>query len=374
MGDRPNYPIPVNPKYDPNIPIILDEDFVIASTTTNPINERLIENTHFLKQQISILKAKIEALTGFSISGSVNNYRDLPDPGSLPIGTLFVVRDDENHQGRTAIYETTATGWLFVAYLKIDLSHIEADITKLFNYVDTLNSLIDVAISTRAPAITALSTVYWTNIRAALIDSIGAMNVAIATAVNNTTTLMGYAKGIFQHLLTNLSAARTALIDSIGAMNAANATAVNNTTTLIGYVKGIFQHLLTNLSATRMANLDVAISSRAPANTALNTSRWTDALAANLAALASGGTATVGVTVQRGIATLSGAAGSTVNVTISPVDLTRSFELSGFSIAEANNSPLVSIRLTSMTNLAVQQIGNSGGISRNFPWAVVTYT
>jgi len=339
MEDRPNYPVPANPNYNPLIPIILDDDLVRASTTTNPINERLIENIHYLKQEIIALNAKIAALTGFSISGSVDSHSDLPDIDGLLVGTLFVVRNDENHNGRTTINEVTETGWAFVAYLEIDLSKIENDISILFNYVDTFNALIDVAISTRAPANTALSTAQWTNARAALLDN-----------------------------LNQITAARMANLDA-----AISSRAPANTALSTAQWTNARAALLDQITAARMANLDAAISSRAPANTALSTAQWPNSLAANLTALASGGNATIGVSVQRGVATLTGGTGTTVDVAISSVNLTRSIELSNFSSAEANNSPFISVRLTSSTNLRIQQTGNSGGTNRSIPWIVFTF-
>jgi len=168
---NPFYPVPSDPKYDPFIPSILDTDPVRASTSVNPINAQLIENTHYLRQQIVALSAKIEALTGFSISGSVDGYDSLPDSSELTIGILFVVRNDKNNDGKAAIYEVTEDGWLFVALLEINFSDIEADIQKLFNYVNELNSLVDVAISTRAPADTALSNTTWTDDLAVRLDA-----------------------------------------------------------------------------------------------------------------------------------------------------------------------------------------------------------
>jgi len=96
----------------------------------------------------------------------------------------------------------------------------------------------------------------------------------------------------------------------------------------MGYAKGILAHLLTNLPASRAVlidNLNATISSRAPAGTALSNAIWTNALAANLATLAAGGRAAVNVAVQRGrTAVPPGPGGSTFEIAISPVNLSRS--------------------------------------------------
>lgn len=50
---------------------------------------------------------------------------------------------------------------------------------------------------------------------------------------------------------------------NLGRQDATEATVVNPTTSGISYLKGIFQHLLTNLSITRMAKIDTIASSNA---------------------------------------------------------------------------------------------------------------
>ena len=43
---RPNYPIPEDPVYDPNIEQLEDQDPASATQTFNPLIQRLIINTH----------------------------------------------------------------------------------------------------------------------------------------------------------------------------------------------------------------------------------------------------------------------------------------------------------------------------------------
>ena len=49
----PNYPIPDNPVYDPNIPSLADDDLASATQTFNPLIQRLINNTHAIKQTVT---------------------------------------------------------------------------------------------------------------------------------------------------------------------------------------------------------------------------------------------------------------------------------------------------------------------------------
>ena len=43
---RPNYQIPTNPVYNPNIPALLDSDPASATDTFNPVIQKLVDNTH----------------------------------------------------------------------------------------------------------------------------------------------------------------------------------------------------------------------------------------------------------------------------------------------------------------------------------------
>lgn len=109
------------------------------------------------------------------------------------------------------------------------------DIKNQFTQVWTPDkaSKIDAAMTTRAPATTALSNTVWTNTRAVYLDKVN----------------------------TNLDAKMTT--------RAPASTALSNT-------------VWTNARAGKMDNLDAAISSRASANTALSNSVWTNARAAKV--------------------------------------------------------------------------------------------
>jgi len=215
--------------------------------------------------------------------------------------------------------------------------------------IDIDLSNLDVPVSSRAPANTALSTAVWNNARAAALDQITAARMA------------------------NLDAAISsrAAANIVGAMNATSATAVNDVTTLMGYAKGILAHLLTNLATARMSNLDASISSRAPANTSLSNSIWTDALASALSALSTGGTARVNIRVQRG-RIAAPASTDPIDITISSVVMSRSFVLLDFTHGSTNNTN-VSIQLQSSTNVRIHRSGSTASALGTVSWQVITF-
>jgi len=76
-------------------------------------------------------------------------------------------------------------------------------------WTDARAGNLDAAISTRAPASTALDTAQWTNARAAMIDNIGAVNAT------GGTTAAGAANAKLNALLTNYTAARAGYLDKL---------------------------------------------------------------------------------------------------------------------------------------------------------------
>ena len=50
--DRPNYEIPQNPTYNPDVPKILNEDLVLADGALGNTLSRMIENTHALREHL----------------------------------------------------------------------------------------------------------------------------------------------------------------------------------------------------------------------------------------------------------------------------------------------------------------------------------
>lgn len=167
----PNYPIPENPVYNPEITQLQDTDPASATNTFNPLFQKLINNTHAVKKTADALKlevaeintkigdstqihmqdgktleesyadmltelesaqaeldgitAQVKAITGFDIAGAVATASDLPDPTTLAIGTQYAVEADETHGGRPTVYEVVSTqgvnAWNFLAEMGINL-------------------------------------------------------------------------------------------------------------------------------------------------------------------------------------------------------------------------------------------------------------
>jgi len=265
-----------------------------------------------LRKQIYDLRTKVSSLGGFAITGVVDTHADLldVDATSLADGTLFLVRYDENHNGATTVYEVIAGQWEFLSKFAINLDDY-ATITMLNDAIQAALSDLEPIILTRAAA-----------------SEVGLRTDAAATSVNNTFSLISIAKGIFNHLLTNLSSVRMALVNTIN-------TNVNT--------------LLDRLTAQRAANLD-------------NLAHLTAARIANLDNISATGTVRTRVSVQRG--SLTNAAET---ATISAVDLSRSFVVGGGRLAGATN-PIV--HLTSATTVNISGGGNWSG---HINFIVVTF-
>lgn len=118
---------------------------------------------------------------------------------------------------------------------------------------------LDALISSRAPASTALSTVQWTNARAALLDF---LDVAVSSRAPAATALSTVQ-------WTNARAAFLDFLDVAVSSRAPASTALSTAQ-------------WTNVRAALLDNLDSAVSSRAPAATALSTAQWTNVRAALL--------------------------------------------------------------------------------------------
>ena len=137
-----NFPIPTDPTYDAgSIAMLTNATPASGPNTFNPLISRLLENTHFVKLladtlsgNVLTLESKIAALTGFVTSGASDTYAELPDPSTLPPGTKFVVRSDENHGDLLAIYEVALDGtWMFVTTMDVDITGLEVLIDDLRN-------------------------------------------------------------------------------------------------------------------------------------------------------------------------------------------------------------------------------------------------
>lgn len=139
------------------------------------------------------------------------------------------------------------------------------DIKNQFTQVWTPDkaSKIDAAMTTRAPATTALSNTVWTNTRAAKVDNLDdkmTSRAPASTALTKTVWTDTRAKYL-DKVNTNLDAA-------VSSRASAN-TALSNS-------------VWTNARAAKVDNLDGKITSRAPATTALSNVVWTNARAAKV--------------------------------------------------------------------------------------------
>ena len=64
------------------------------------------------------IRALISALIGHVIAGIVDTVADLPPAGDFPAKTVFLVREDENHDGAATLYEVSEAGvWVFISRL-----------------------------------------------------------------------------------------------------------------------------------------------------------------------------------------------------------------------------------------------------------------
>ena len=121
--NRPNYPLDPNHVYNPNIPIILDDDFVEASEDVNPRFTQVINNMHFVKRRTDSIINILGALIGLPISGFANTVAQLPNAAAFAPGTYFVVFEDEIKDGKMTLWTVADDNvWEFVKVLEIDLS------------------------------------------------------------------------------------------------------------------------------------------------------------------------------------------------------------------------------------------------------------
>jgi hypothetical protein len=89
--------------------------------------------------EIDDLKNSIENIDIISIKGAVGAYADLPDPSALADGVAYIVEEDENNNGITAIYAVINEAWEFIAKFNIDLS----DYYNKTEVDDELNNKLD---------------------------------------------------------------------------------------------------------------------------------------------------------------------------------------------------------------------------------------
>lgn len=136
---------------------------------------------------------------------------------------------------------------------------------------------LDATISSRAPAATALSTTQWTNTRATNLDNLD-------TTVSSRATNAGAASAVWEELTAGHSTSgsfgllvKTDLDATISsrATAATAAASVWDELTASHSTAGSFGLLV-------KTDLDTTISSRAPASTALSTAQWTNTRAGNL--------------------------------------------------------------------------------------------
>ena len=112
---RPNYSIPENPRYNPVIPSLLDQDPASATNTFNPLFLRLIENAHAIKLAAETLQLQVSVLTGGHVARAVGTHANLPNGFDFLPGTRIAVRADETHGGLSTLYELNTEGqWIFI--------------------------------------------------------------------------------------------------------------------------------------------------------------------------------------------------------------------------------------------------------------------
>jgi hypothetical protein len=146
---------------------------------------------------------------------------------------------------------------------------------------------IDAAISSRAPASTALSTVNWTMARAGYLDNLnvgGPVASHADVASLSIPTVAQISTGVWQDLTTSMD------FGTAGSIGLLLKTDIDTTISSRAPVAtALSTAQWTNTRAANLDNLDVTVSSRAPAVTALTNATWTDARAGYLDNLNVGG-------------------------------------------------------------------------------------
>jgi hypothetical protein len=89
MGEQ-IYPMPDSPAYDEELRALKDSDPASASETFNPLIEKMVENTHFVKKRTDALNDSLDVFVTFSDD-------ETPPPGTRL--HLFKVRKVENWPG-----------------------------------------------------------------------------------------------------------------------------------------------------------------------------------------------------------------------------------------------------------------------------------
>jgi len=246
--NRPNYPIDPNHKYNPEMPIILDDDPVKASTDVNPRFAQVLNNIEYVKKFADTSRAIVNSLLGFDVVSAVETYEKLTslDTSYIQDGTQFLVLKDKNNTNKTAVYEFIDGKWNLVSAVNIDL--------KDFVTLDMLNvalelatsgidlSALDVLVSSRAPANTALSNEVWTdalataiaitnsriqgNITQAILDAAARLTDARAVNIDRIGRGSNAASRLFNDAMTLFSALREIVENQLGANNSAASAAL----------------------------------------------------------------------------------------------------------------------------------------------------
>jgi len=76
-----------------------------------------------INTQITDILNKLEALMGFTISGIVPTFPDLPPTAGIPEGTLYLVLSDMNQGGNSSVYEVLGGNWVFAGSWGINISY-----------------------------------------------------------------------------------------------------------------------------------------------------------------------------------------------------------------------------------------------------------
>jgi hypothetical protein len=78
-------------------------------------------------EDIQHLLTQVSGLIGMELQGGSSTYADLPDPSTMPPGTMYVVKSDENNDGKSTAYivvdEDGTHVWSFLKEIGVNLEN-----------------------------------------------------------------------------------------------------------------------------------------------------------------------------------------------------------------------------------------------------------
>ena len=332
MADRPNYPVQQNPEYDPNIPVILNTDRVNADVTVNRVFTDIINNVHAIKLLADILESEVSNLTAINFGDyvTIEMLNPLLDSILSDLTAAILTRAPANTALSTVQWTNARAALL-----------------------DRLNDTI----TSRAPASTALSIAQWTNARAALLDNLAAINTN--------------ASRLTQARAENLDRLTAALVTTINTINtnAARLTQVRaeSIDALIARLTVARGNNLDNLNVNLLNSLGA---NNAPASAALtaNMHAKLNAIFACIGSSTNG--ARVNVSVQRGLTQLP--AMQQVTVAIATVNWSRSYFQ---ALSAAPNNPLAPSSFVGIDSMATSNVvfASNAATNQAANWVIVSY-